>query len=418
MNFYKQGVVAFILLLSQLANSQAIHSPYSNYGLGELLFQGLPNNYAMGELGIGTPNPWHINLQNPAFLPYNSFSTFQFGISGDFREYESTVDKSTDQAASLRYMALSFPVVRSRWTTSFALLPLSSVKYKTYSQDSLDIGERGITQFQGDGGITQLIWANGFTIFKTLNVGFKASYIFGLIDQESRVQLVSGSYNSNYVISYKESTSYSDFLLSTGVSYKLLLGNSKYINFGATYELSKNVKGKQDQSFKRLSLGGTDIQTQDLQTDVEVGITLPQSYGFGVSYEAPNNFRVGVDIKKQNWKSENEGNSSSYRNVLNIAVGTEWTPDYKSVKSYINRVSYRLGLNIKQMPYVVNNTEINDFGINFGASFPVSVLSSFDTAFKIGRRGTTDNNLIRENYFQVIIGATINDRWFIKRRYD
>jgi hypothetical protein len=66
----------------------------------------------------------------------------------------------------------------------------------------------------------------------------------------------------------------------------------------------------------------------------------------------------------------------------------------------------------------VNDTEINDFGINFGASFPTGGYSSMDASFKIGSRGTTDNNLIRENYMQFVIGATINDRWFIKRRYD
>jgi hypothetical protein len=41
-----------------------------------------------------------------------------------------------------------------------------------------------------------------------------------------------------------------------------------------------------------------------------------------------------------------------------------------------------------------------------------------DIGFKYGVRGTLDNELIRENYFQIVLGATINDRWFIKRRYD
>ena len=77
-----------------------------------------------------------------------------------------------------------------------------------------------------------------------------------------------------------------------------------------------------------------------------------------------------------------------------------------------------MGLSMRQLPYLENNTEINDFGINFGVSFPVSGYSSLDAAFKYGFRGTTDNNLIQERYFQVVIGATINDRWFIKRRYD
>ena len=106
------------------------------------------------------------------------------------------------------------------------------------------------------------------------------------------------------------------------------------------------------------------------------------------------------------------------RNTLTLGTGLEFIPDYSSVNSYLKRTSYRLGLNMRQLPYLENNTEINDFGINFGASFPVSGYSSLDAAFKYGFRGTTDNNLVQERYFQVVIGATINDRWFIKRRYD
>ena len=71
-----------------------------------------------------------------------------------------------------------------------------------------------------------------------------------------------------------------------------------------------------------------------------------------------------------------------------------------------------------ETPYVVNDITINDFGINFGASLPVSGFSSIDLAAKFGRLGTTDNGLIKESYYQIVIGATINDRWFIKRKYD
>ena len=35
-----------------------------------------------------------------------------------------------------------------------------------------------------------------------------------------------------------------------------------------------------------------------------------------------------------------------------------------------------------------------------------------------GIRGTTDSNLIRENYFRVVFSVSINDRWFQRFRYD
>jgi hypothetical protein len=34
-----------------------------------------------------------------------------------------------------------------------------------------------------------------------------------------------------------------------------------------------------------------------------------------------------------------------------------------------------------------------------------------------GRRGTTDNNLIQENFFDISLGVSIQENWFQKRKY-
>jgi hypothetical protein len=67
---------------------------------------------------------------------------------------------------------------------------------------------------------------------------------------------------------------------------------------------------------------------------------------------------------------------------------------------------------------LVNNQQINDLGVSFGLSLPVSLASSLDMAFKVGQNGTLANDLIRERYFKITIGATVNDRWFVRRKYD
>lgn len=417
MNLHKLWVSAVALGLTWASYGQAINSPYSNNGLGELLYQGLPHNVAMGEVGIAMPTAWHINLQNPALLTANTFSTFQVGINGDFRRYETDLTTGQANGASLRYLAMSFPVVRNRWTAALALLPLSAVKYNTFSQDSVDDNTNGVTQFEGEGGLSQLVWANGIRLYKSLTLGVKASYVFGLIDREYRAFLNSEAFPNNYAVSFLESTTYSDFNFALGISYRVTLGERKYLNLGGTYDMSQTLDGTQDQYLQRLALSGATLQSQTIAEDVSTQYSLPRAYGLGISYENLNSFKVGLDVVSQDWESVNEG-QADLRNTLKIAAGVEWTPDYQSVNSYLKRTTLRLGFSSKQLPYLVNNTEINDFGINFGASFPVSGYSSMDTAFKFGLRGTTDNNLIREEYFQVVIGATINDRWFIKRRYD
>ncbi len=420
MKIVKLGILAFTLLLSGILSAQSINSPYSNHQLGEFVFQGLPHNYSMGQVGIGTPTPWHINLQNPAFLTYNKLSSFQVGVQSDYRRYTSDLDKSRSQSGSLRYLALSFPVVNNRWTTAVAVLPLTTMKYNTLSTELVDPEDsvQKVIDYKGDGGLTQIQWANGIRLFKSLTIGVKASYIFGTLEKVSNIYVSSTDITSNYAISYFEDSKYSDLNLSVGASYRARIGEKSRVTMGLVHGLSKKIEGTMDTGVERITATGASLGVQNLTTGAVTKFDLPNYYGVGVSYELLNKLKAGVDFTFHNWESTESSSGEEVRNTISLGTGLEFIPEYTSVKSFLKRTAYRLGFSMTQLPYLENDTEINDFGINFGAAFPVSGYSSVDVAFKYGYRGTTNNDLVRENYFQAVIGATINDRWFIKRRYD
>lgn len=420
MNFKRLVLLAFATATSWLVGAQSIQSTYSNAGIGELLFEGMPHNFAMGETGIGIIAPWHINLQNPALMGYNfnSLSSFQTGLSADFRSFENNIDSYTSNTGSLRYLAMSFPVVKNRWTSGFALLPKTFSNYNTFSTDTLSAGVHTISQSQGEGGLTQFAWANGIHLFKGFNLGFKASYVFGAINKYSNIRFEGDSVSSSYIISNDQKTHYGDILLSVGASFRQKLATNHYLNLGAVYDVSGEIKGTRNETESRLFLDRTPFSSKELATDVTVLEKLPQSAGVGFSYEYINRFKIGADFSKQRWTDVAEGGTNSVRDIKIISVGSEIVPDYQSVNSYLKRVIYRVGFSYRELPYMVSNTAINDFGINFGASFPVSGYSSLDIALKAGQRGTTSNNLIKEKYFHIVLGATINDRWFRPYRYD
>jgi hypothetical protein len=48
----------------------------------------------------------------------------------------------------------------------------------------------------------------------------------------------------------------------------------------------------------------------------------------------------------------------------------------------------------------------------------VAGLSTLDLAIKFGERGTIENGLINESFTQIVLGLTINEKWFIKRKYN
>lgn len=407
--------VACCFVLGLFVQAQSI---YSFEGLGSLNHQGMPNNVAMGEVGIGTPTIWHINTQNPANLVYNTFSTFQIGLEVDRRSFSGEEISGTDTDGGLRFLGYAFPIMPGKWSSSFGILPYSSVSYNTFSEGAVD-GTNGdvaqISDNRGEGGLTNFFWANGFKIKNKFLVGVRATYTFGSIEKSSTIS-IGGNDVPVSNVTYEELESYSDLNFLFGLGYRHTLNEETYLNFGATFSPKTPFNGTSELSLIRLSNSGSELETVNVGTQ-DIQFDLPGTYGFGVSYQKLNKYTIGFDVETQGWESAGM-ESQTYNNSLKIALGVEWTPDYDNVSSYWKRAKYSAGFNHHKLPYIVNNQALTDFGINFGASLPVSGFSSMDLAFKWGQLGESSNGLIKETYYKVVIGATINDRWFIKRKYD
>ncbi|MDW3196242.1 MAG: hypothetical protein R8G66_27970 [Cytophagales bacterium] len=409
------NILIFLLFVwSVAANAQTVVSPYSSNGLGELSFSGMPQNLGMGEIGISTPTFWHINNVNPALAVFNTLTAFQVGFQGDIRSFTTQNNTQSDGTAGLRFLNISFPVISGKWTSAVAVLPYSTVNYDFFSRQTIDGTDlESINAFAGEGGLSRLDWTNGVAITKNFSIGLKSSFVFGSV--RNRLQSIVEGDNSPFTINYNNEIAYQDFAFQFGGFYRVQISETRAVNFGLTYDLSTTLDGTRDELFTR-ETAGTLIQRQEIRVDQSETFELPTVIGLGISYQILNKWTIGADITRG---SGGEYSSNpNFRDDLKIAVGAEFVPDYVNVRSYWNRIFYRAGFTYKELPYIVNDTDLNDIGFTFGATFPINAVSTIDSAFKLGWRGTTDNDLVRENYFQIVLGATINDRWFIKRRYD
>jgi len=408
---------AGLLAVPMICISSYGQSIYSFEGLGSLKHQGMPNNFGMGEVGIGSPAVWHVNTQNPAHLVYNNFSTFQIGVELDKRQFSGRDVSGTDTNGSLRFLGYAFPIISGKWSSSIGILPYSTVNYNTFSRGRVEGVEEvnQVSDSRGEGGLTNFYWANGFRIKKKFMIGIRANLTFGSIEKESAIS-IGGADVPISIINYRNQESYTDLNLLAGLGYRYDFTEKTFLNFGFIYSPQSRLSGTSTLSLVRLSTAGSELDNQHLGTD-DIAQNLPRTLGFGLSYQKLNNYIIGLDIETQRWEAAQNGDQV-FTNLSKAAIGIEWTPDYDNVSSYFKRAKYSLGFNRTKLPYIINGQSIIDFGINFSASLPVSGFSSLDLAFKLGQLGKTGNDLIRENYFKIVIGATINDKWFIRRRYN
>ena len=166
-------------------------------------------------------------------------------------------------------------------------------------------------------------------------------------------------------------------------------------------------------SIQQIDLGAKGIK--------ETKLTLPTQIEVGLGIGEHQKWFTGLEYTYANTKSFSNPFLSttnvSYKDSYQIALGGFWVPNYNSFTSYWHRVTYRLGLRYENTGVVLNGQSLNDFGTSFGVSLPVRGFSNLTGVLEIGKRGTLNSGLVKENYINFKIGFTLNDKWFQKTKY-
>ncbi len=387
-----------------------------------LTYPALVNNIGMGGIGISSSNGTQFTTLNPALLYKNTLTVFDAALASERVNISNGTNSIDEINGGLAYLGVAFPVIPTRWTFSLGLNPYSTVGYRATETRNVQGAEDQTAELSsvGTGGINQVYISNGVKLFNNFALGLKTAFLFGNTNDETSFFLPDIP-QPNYKSTLKERLNYFDILLTPGLFYALKAGKTTYFNVGVTYQPTTKINTKRFSSLERRN-PGTDVvvDTDTLNSNVKGSITLPSQLGFGLSLEKYLKYTVGVDFSLQDWSEfrnfddENDDLQNSYR----ISVGGEFIPNISSIDNYFDRVKYRAGMNYQLLPYTLNGKQISSIALNIGTSFPVFNYSSLDFALEYGERGTTQNGLIKESYFRIYLGATINDRWFVRRRYD
>jgi long-subunit fatty acid transport protein len=424
---FRVGLVFSFFFISSLGFAQSTgNSPYSQLGIGDINNSAFVPNQAMGGAGASHANGIYINHMNPALLVRNRITVFDVGVNGQLKRLQTNTSSQQDFGGNLGYLSYAFPAAR-KWTIGATLRPYSNVNYEMNSTGPVSgsPASQASYNYKGEGGLTTVELTNAVNIIGGLSLGLRASYIFGNITHES-VASVEGPTAATNRLAYVRRTNYSDIVFNTGLVYRHKIREKLFLNGGFVYDFSTNVKGNRFIGFQQRSAAdNTALQVgyDTLAKDIKGSVSLPAQYKVGISLDAPFHWAIMADFSYHDWSGYKDfGTQETLGSGYTLALGGEWTPDINSVSNYLKRITYRTGLYYAQTPILLNNEQVSDFGINFGTSVPVGRgFSNLNLAFTAGQRGTLNNNLIKEQYFRVAVGFTLNglyDRWFQKNKID
>ncbi|MCX6277191.1 MAG: hypothetical protein NT004_03730 [Bacteroidetes bacterium] len=414
--------LVFLILFIQVFSQISIVSPYSRFGIGDIADNNNAWNMAMGQLGIGVQSPYHVNYANPAsFSAFDSLSfVFEGGLNGEFITLTSNFQNVNRSTASLGYLLFGMPVNRW-WKTSLGLVPYSDVGYNVANIEDYPLSGTVLRLYYGSGGISRLYWGNSVRFFKKLSIGINASYLFGSMDRGAMVVFA----DSINTMNFKENSylTMNDLHVSFGAQYRTKLSKDVSITLGAVFSPSLNMAAKTDVIANTFLLSSTGIESpRDTLVNAEGfrgHIVIPMMIGGGFSFEKTDKWLVGMDYKWQNWEKFRAFEmSDSLVNSWQVSLGGQIIPNNDNYGNYLARIHYRLGLIYNKTYLKLRGQELNEYAVSLGFGLPLrGIKTMVNLGFQYGGRGTTSQNLIRESYFKVVVGFSIYERWFVKRKY-
>ncbi len=416
----KKLIVPIFLFFTLISFAQqGTSSPYSFYGIGDVKFKGTAENRAMGGLTIYSDSI-HLNFQNPASYSNLKLTTFSLGGTYLTTDLETNSQSEKARRTAIDYLAVGLPF--GKFGVGFGLMPYSSVGYNIQSNTvATATNPQEIKQYSGTGGINKVFFGVGYALTKKLSIGIDYSYNFGKIQTYSFRFIEGLQYGSRE----KNLSDITGGLLNAGLTFNTPI-NKKLNGFASlTYSPDSKLSSSNYRNIATIQYSSTGAEILVQPSDIDVAnttITLPSKLAVGFGIGQNKKWMLGTEITFQ--KSSNMGNrfndinNVNYENATRYSFGGFYIPNYNSFSKYYEKIIYRAGIRYENTGLIINNTSIKDYGVTAGVGLPlIGVFSNVNIGVEYGQRGTTSANLVQENYTNITIGFSLNDKWFQKRRF-
>ncbi|MFM7681751.1 MAG: hypothetical protein ACKO7P_03285 [Bacteroidota bacterium] len=395
--------------------AQSNYSFYNRYGLGLLS----PSSFSEG---LADASEYDLRLVNPAVLSNLTLTGLSIGAQLN-QNWANFQGNSTFQPAmNFHHLAFSFPIVANRWGTSFAFLPYSSADYE-YTTSEGSSAEFQLAKVQGLGGVAQVTWQQGWLLRPNFSFGLGINYLFSGF---SRTHILNFPNLVNSLATRLEDrTSLNAFKYDLGLLYTRHLSENLDLNLAFTYSPrfamnfeKDNLRTSYEQStetvYDTLFFG----RTKNKQN-------IADAFAFGWQLKKENAWQWHTDMSFQDWSkfSYNAPQEGFVAQYLFSSVFT-FLPKANPLQ-YSQSMRYHLGSKFQRHYIRLNGDEVLDWSFLFGFSMPLKYNKEvpqghtvFHFNFTYGLRGFNRVNLIKENYFNLLVYVTVNEKWFKKRKID
>ena len=438
----KRFIVICITIISSAAFAQqGTGSPYSFYGIGSLKFKGTVENRSMGGISVYLDSI-HVNLRNPAAYagkpldgPYfeKESRPVKFAVAGTMSDVtlKSNSGEAKTNSTIFDYIAISVPV--GKFGFGFGLLPYTSVGYKL---DDVNDDDVIVNRYSGEGGVNRVYAGLGYQISDKLSVGVDFNYNWGSIQNTAlQIEYTPEGDIVQYQTNEFNRSDLSGLNINLGIAYKTMVSDKLELSATATFTPGSKLNSNNIRTYSAVSVDAITYDIISISSTIDgnlddqnlkkTKLTLPSQLSFGGGVGEPRSWFLGAEYTFQDSSEFSNpvfsNQFSSFENSSKIAVGGFYIPEFNAFSGYFKRVVYRAGFNFANTGLVVKDESIKEFGMSFGLGLPVGnrgLFSNANLGVEFGRRGTTNKNLIQENFVNFNVSLSLNSRWFKQKKYN
>ena len=419
-----------VVITAQSFSQRSTSSPYSYFGVGEEFGTRTVEQISMGSIGAAYSSNRYLNFVNPASLSELRYATYVFGVLNNDLTIKDATTSQSSNSTNLSYFSFAFPITK-KMAVVFGMQPTSSVGYSLINTITNDDGDAiEITQFSGSGDVNRIYGGFGFKLFKGFSVGIETDFLFGNI-QNNVLNLREGNSLASKNV---EDSNVRGASVKIGAQYKTTITKDLNLHMGASFKLSNNLKSTGTENLYSLEIDASGFEAPSdtiFSGPLNANLERPRETILGLGLGKTNKWYAALNYKMQDaiiatGYFDNSAQSFQYGDSNRLSAGGYFIQKINSITSYWQRVTYRAGVKLEKLGLLVNGTSdsnsftsIDDFGISFGLGLPLgNRLSNLNVGFEYGKKGTTSNGLLEENYFNFRLSLSLNDVWFKQRKID
>ena len=459
---YGSYIITIILLTFVSPVFSQDNSPYTRYGLGDIVPNTNITSRAMGGITAAVdPYGLTINYNNPASYARfmvdkepNSKSRIKagravldVGINFDSRTLREPNNPTKFSINNILFSQLQVGMpVSQKLGISFGLRPITRIVYniahfeRLYDPNTGANIDSALTQYQGEGGTYLAAFGAGYKILDNkkslLSIGFNAGYLFGEKDYSTRRTFINDSVEY-YRANFEDKTTLGNYYVDAGIQYRATLNEDKrtFLSVGAFGSFKNVLEGTKEEIRETYiadpTFGNVQLDSVSIRRGIKGDVIYPATFTVGfvlekfATFNKSGGYLIGVDFQTSKWGDYTSfGQKDSVRDKWEVRVGGEMRP--KGGKNYFSNVAYRAGFFFGP-DYIKVKESLPLFGFSFGMALPLenqgrrygsfNQATVINLAFEYIKRGN-DDNLLRENLFRVSLGLSLSDFWFLKRKYD